>query len=778
MIKKALILLCALLPLAAGAQYMAGYWKIHPNFVSSQLKNVIDTSEKIYYLASNNVFCLDKETEENEALNKSNYLSDVVITDIYYNDAKEYVVIVYRNSNIDVILADGKIINMPEIKDAVITSGKAVNDITFTTDGKMLVATEFGYVVIDDEKWIVKESHIYYKNFSTISQVGTSLVAVIDNDICCSQVNTPHDAVTSFISMGKTLQECTSLAVSGSTLFINSTKALYLATLGGTATAPTITLKTLVATKADNIHPTPGGFLANFMAKGYYYTFNKQGAGATRIDGGSEMFASYPHGDGTIWAVGLNGLHKADDTANYFYPNGLTIKGTPFWMTYNNALNKLYVQTSADNFIFTHTASCNLMEVSTYDGDKWQDETPDQLGDNRVYYSGYRLTINPSDPHTYFMSLRTDGSSSMVYKVTDGKTKDIFTPENTPARNTRGVTAFDSEGNLWITYSFNTPSTVKTNVAVLPKSKVNSTTPVTMDDWKAFNIPNVTSGQFKQASFAISKKGDVKIYCDGALNRPIIFWKGDINTSNPTSKTCPNFTDQDGKSVTWSYMRYLDVDRNGDLWFTANGICSLNPEDVFNNNFIVNHIKVPRNDGTGLADYLLEGVTINCITSDAQNCKWIATGTAGVYQVSEDGTQILKQFNTKNSMLPSDNVYTIVCNDNDNSVFFLTDSGLVEYNYGYNPTADDLSNVYCYPNPVRPDFTGLLTINGLTDNALVKIADSAGNVIKQLKSAGGIATWDCCDASGDRVATGVYYVLASSSNNGSSTIVSKFLVVK
>lgn len=777
MLKKVLILILALLPMAASAQYTAGYWKIHPNFVSTKLKNIIDTSEKVYYLASDNVFSFDKETQENEALNKSNYLSDVLISNIYYNETKDYVVITYRNSNIDVILSDGKIINMPEIKDAVIASGKAINDITFTADGSILAATEFGYVVIDDEKWVIKESHIYYKNFSTIAQVGTSLVAVIDNVISASQVNIAHDAVTSFISTGKTLNECSSLPISGSTLFINSEKALYLATLGGTAAAPTITLKSLVAAKADNIHATPAGFIANFMTGGYYYTFDKQGANGTRTDGGNEMYASYPKGNGTIWGIGLNGLHIAGDS-NYIYANGVTIKGVPFWMTYNNALGKLYVQTSADNYLFNSSSSCNLMEISVYDGNKWQDETPAEIeGQNRVTYSGYKLTINPNDPHTYFMSLRGTVNSSMVYKVTDGQTKDIFTTLNAPGGYVRGATAFDSEGNLWLVYSFGAPSS-GSNVIALPRSKVNSTTPVTKADFKKITVPNISTGQFKRGHFVISPKGDVKAWTDGNVNSPIIFWKGDINTANPTSKTCANFIDQDGKAITWTFMRYLDVDRNGNIWFTANGICSLNPEDVFKDNFTVNHIKVPRNDGTGLADYLLEGVSINCITTDAQNRKWIATATAGVYQVSEDGTQILRQFNTGNSMLPSDNVYSIACNDNGNSVFILTDSGLVEYVYGYNPTSADLSNVYCYPNPVRPDYTGLLTINGLTENALVKIADSAGNVIKQLKSAGGIATWDCCDANGDRVATGVYYVLASASGSGSGTIVSKFLVVK
>lgn len=777
MIKKIFLLLVMLLPIAASAQYTSGNWKLHPFFVAAKVNKLIDTGDNIYYLSGDNLFNFDKETQENETLDKSNYLSDVLISNIYYNYAKKYLVIVYRNSNIDIILDNGKMVNMPEIKDAILTSGKAINDVTFTGNGKMYVATEFGYAVIDDSKWVVKESHIYYKNFSSIAEVGTSLVAVIGNVIHASQLSQPHDALSSFITTGKTLEECAFLPVNGSSLFINSKSALYLGTLGGTATAPTMTLKKLVSAKAENVQPTPSGYLANFMSKGYYYTFDNAGGTATKVSGGNEMYTCCPDGDGTMWAIGNQGLHTATDGANYYYPNGITLSGSPFWMTYNNALDKLYLQTSADNYIFSSSSSATVMEVSSYDGNKWTDETPDQIGTGSTF-SGYKMAINPNDPHTYFMSMRGGVSSSKVFKVTDGVTKDIFTTLNAPGGYARGATAFDSQGNLWLVYSLSTP-TSGSNVIALPKSKVNSNTPVVKDDFKKINVPNINSGEFKRGHFVISNKNDIKIYTDGSHNRPVIFWRGDINTPEPESRTYNSFVDQDGKAITWTYMRYMEVDKNGLLWFTGNGICSMNPEDAFTDNCVVNHIKVPRNDGTGLADYLLQDVSINCITVDAQNRKWIATGTAGVYQVSEDGTQILRQFNTSNSMLPSNNVFSVVCNDNGNSVFILTDSGLVEYIYGYNPAANDLSNVYCYPNPVRPDYTGLLTINGLTENCLVKIADSAGNVIKQLKSAGGIATWDCCNANGDRVATGVYYVLASTSGNGNnSNIVAKFLVVK
>ena len=66
----------------------------------------------------------------------------------------------------------------------------------------------------------------------------------------------------------------------------------------------------------------------------------------------------------------------------------------------------------------------------------------------------------------------------------------------------------------------------------------------------------------------------------------------------------------------------------------------------------------------------------------------------------------------------------------------------------------------------------------MMDNSLIKIADSNGYVIRQLKSTGGMATWDCCDEYGQRVNTGVYMVLCSQANGSGQAVVTKIAVVR
>ena len=60
----------------------------------------------------------------------------------------------------------------------------------------------------------------------------------------------------------------------------------------------------------------------------------------------------------------------------------------------------------------------------------------------------------------------------------------------------------------------------------------------------------------------------------------------------------------------------------------------------------------------------------------------------------------------------------------------------------------------------------------------MKIADVRGNVIKSIQSIGGTAVWDGCNSSGERVKTGVYFVLASQSDdNTKNGVVTKILFI-
>ncbi len=188
--------------------------------------------------------------------------------------------------------------------------------------------------------------------------------------------------------------------------------------------------------------------------------------------------------------------------------------------------------------------------------------------------------------------------------------------------------------------------------------------------------------------------------------------------------------------------------------------------------------KVPRNDGTNLADYLLAQVECYTIAVDENNQKWIGTMGSGLYRVSETGDEILEHLTTGNSDIPSDDVMAVLPSQTNNDVYVGTADGFSIYHSVSAPAASSYDEVYAYPNPVTPDYAGYITITGLMDNSLVKITDANGNPVFETRSNGGMCIWDGCDTRGHRVRSGVYFVFASQTAEGATNAaVTKIIVV-
>lgn len=240
----------------------------------------------------------------------------------------------------------------------------------------------------------------------------------------------------------------------------------------------------------------------------------------------------------------------------------------------------------------------------------------------------------------------------------------------------------------------------------------------------------------------------------------------------------PNFTNEDGTVITPVMVYALAEDLDGNVWIaSSNGPFYISSADaIAGNDAFIQH-KVPRNDGTNLADYLLSDVKTRCIAVDGANRKWMGTEN-GVFLISSDCNTLLQHFTTENSPLPSNTVYDICVDDNSNMVYFATERGLCSYASDATEPSEEMTkdNVYAYPNPVTPEYTGKITIVGLSFNADVKIVTSNGALVNQGRSTGGSYQWDGRDLKGKRVASGVYMVQAAT-ETGDKGVVCRIAVV-
>ena len=766
MTKKILFLVAAMMAFCAAAQNAVGDWRIHTSFVGSKVKSIAEGHKWVYYLSASSLFRLDKETDENEALSKVNELSDQLVSNIYYNSDKDYLVVIYANSNIDVIRSGGEVVNMPEIKDAVLTTGKNINDVTFAP-GKIYLATEFGYVVIDDSKFVVKESHLYGTPITSVAQVGDMLLISTSDAAYYGDADTYYEQLSSF-NPGNFKTGCRLRPINDHSFFDLTGWTFVTVITTDDQGNPQFKTTTLIESRTDLLQKTTGGFLLNVPLKGQCYLTDEDGMNPMGTDVGSELCSSNPDGDGTWWLAGVNGLHQRN-SESYYKPNALSFS-TPFWMTYNKSKDLLYVSTSAANAL---VGTEYPTMVNTYDGMKWTDVTPE----NAPVHGSYWIEFLPDDPNTYFLGTWREG----LLKVVNNEIAVTYDNTNSPIAKKYAmhpVTTIDRYGNVWALQSYENPDHP---AMVLPAAKAKLNT-ATADDWQTPSIDGINTGHTARNVALSTRNGnyDIKMFTDGDFEMPIIFWNnGGELQSRPPQVQYTQFTDQDGMPFTWTNILCLTEDLTGLVWMgSSEGVISFNPAQAFSSDFRINHIKVPRNDGTDMADYLLSGIQVNDISVDGANRKWIATQTSGLFLVSADGTKVIKKFNTTNSPLASNTVYRVCCNPNSNSVYVTTPAGLYEYFSDSSPAEPDYSNIYAYPNPVRPDYGGDVTITGLMDNSLVKIADASGNVIRQLKSTGGMVTWDCCDQYGERAKTGIYMVLCSQANGSGEAVVTKIAVIR
>ena len=239
------------------------------------------------------------------------------------------------------------------------------------------------------------------------------------------------------------------------------------------------------------------------------------------------------------------------------------------------------------------------------------------------------------------------------------------------------------------------------------------------------------------------------------------------------------FNNQDGATIS-DYSPYaVAEDMNGDIWVVTNkGPFVIESSNIGNSNANVTQVKVPRNDGTNYADYLLAGIVTRCIAIDGGGRKWFGTQGNGIYLISADNMTEIHHFTTDNSPILSNNIYSLAIDNTTGQLFIGTDKGLCSYMTDATDAVSEMEkdNVYAFPNPVVAGYNGLITVRGLSMDADVKILSTNGRLIAQGRSNGGTFTWDGRDTSGRRVASGVYMV-ATAKKDGTKGNVCKIAII-
>ncbi len=222
-------------------------------------------------------------------------------------------------------------------------------------------------------------------------------------------------------------------------------------------------------------------------------------------------------------------------------------------------------------------------------------------------------------------------------------------------------------------------------------------------------------------------------------------------------------------------------DRNGEVWIgTTRGIArfifpdfiveSNNPSE-FTAQWLIN------SDTSATSRFLLRDINVSSIAVNSANQKWIGSTNQGLWLLNEDGSQILERFTAENSPLLSNNIQDIAINDESGEVFVSTNLGLVSFIETSKVSATKLDDLKVYPNPFIYDTHDEIIIDGLTDETSVKILGADGSVFSDFNTRGGRVVWSGLDAYGNKLASGVYFVVAID-ENGSEKGIGKVVIIR
>ncbi|HZK68539.1 MAG TPA: T9SS type A sorting domain-containing protein [Paludibacter sp.] len=750
-------------------QVAMGKWRTH--FAYNSVTQVAQSENKIFAVSDGALFSVDKQDGALEFYSKISGLNGTNISKIGFDKKSDQLFVIYANGNIDVLATNG-VINIPDLYNKQIAASKDVNDIQFYQD-KVYLSCNFGIIVLNSTKKEVADTYYIGPNATEVKVLNTTIhngviYALTSNTIFKADINQPnlvnYEYWTTVNSLPGIADLQTICSFAGSLFLLRGGK-LYKQESDNTWTSyhNELSVTSLNVSNGDMfLYTNDGTYIVDAQLNSVPVNYN-----GTIADG------EFDTTNNTFWfAATQNGVisyKPSTSEVQQFKPKGPAVN-IPWEMTF--AKKKLFVVPGGR----WAEAYGRQGDVMMYEDGSWTNiySYSIQSSTNSPVADFMNIAVDPTDDKHFFATSYGTGlfefKNNLFYKWHNHTNSTLqghpTVPEN-PWQFTRiDGAVFDQSGNLFLNNSAVTAS-VKVLLA-------NGT-------WTQLTYPNalketygklLINNQKPNQKWAISVRGgEILVFDDNGTIQ-------DQNDDKSVVYTIFPDPDTDGAFISHNTNYAIAQDKNGVIWLgtEAGPLRFQNTTRVFDGGLSCSRVKIPRNDGTNNADYLLATEKIKAIAIDGANRKWFGTETSGVYLMSENGQETIQHFTTANSPLLSNDILSIAINQVTGEVFFGTAQGLVSYQSDAAETGTIFEDVYAYPNPVREDYKGVITITGLVDKTQIKITDINGNLVCQTVSNGSLATWDGKDVRGRKVSTGIYLAICVNADGTKSTI-TKIMVI-
>lgn len=766
MFRSAGLIILLLISFTSHAQIGMQQWRIH--FSSFNTIGIAQTDEGVFMAAKNGIVEYNKSDNSISTMTVINGMSDLGASVIRGNAGT--LVIGYENGNLD-ILEDGIVTNIPFIKTAEIAGSKRIKNVSFYND-LIFVSTEIGLVVVNNTRKEIKDTYYPYENPVVNDAVvsNDTLYVATEQGLYKAQVDAPflnnkdnwtkHTNLPSGIVDGpfSDVRDFNGTLVLAYSVNSFDSDSIYFLN-GGTITPyehnpveliglsiednmyisrlSSIDIVAPDFTRSDIIYQYPMGIPQPRDAvfyNGEYWIADKNFGMVKAINSfaAESVFTNSPFADGSyrmdiqFGKLVVAGGGLTSNLVNTFSNSGIYIFEEEEWTSMNGI-------THPDNIVFT------------------QD------------FDFVSAAVNPNNTNEFAFASNSKGGIKWVKEGT------TIAEELTPLNSILEYTGtdniivpdmkFDRNGNLWV---------------------VNQG----LDPLKVF-CPDGSSYAYSLGSSA-KNRYPYRLTIDSQGRKWIsIIGVGlavfdDAGTLDDTSDDqLQMMTTATGSGdLPSTFIKAVAQDIDGEIWIgTEEGLVVLyNTSQIFDGGFGDYDANSILLDVNGTVEALFGTTHITAIAVDGGNRKWIGTSASGVICVSEDGLEEIYRFTAENSPLISNNILDIKIDHASGEIYFATEQGLVSFRADGTIGDEEFESVDVFPNPVRPEYTGPITIQGIGFESDVRITDVSGNLVFKTMSNGGTVIWDGKTLEGERVQSGVYLVWATSTG-GKGKKVAKILFI-
>ncbi len=746
-----------------------GQWRTH--FPYRTGLSVATSTDAVYWATGLSILKMSKADLSVERLDKLNSLNDIGAQLVRYNATSKTLLVAYKNNNIDLVRTEGgATLNISDIKNNInITGDKTIYNAIFNGDTAFL-ACGFGVSRLN-----LKRGEFISTTFTKLKTFG---VALFDGKIWAATeggiYTVPNDAKLNILDFKiwkkmdvvdgfPAAYASRAITVFNGKLYFDIDDKLNVLNPNGPlsiATENGFSIKYL----AEGGRNLLVGWACKGNCNGKVTLIDKNGVAKPLVGGGvNRPTDGVEDAEGRVWLGdeynGYRFLARATDgqctVVEFDSPyssksSAIAANDTSVWVAFDR-LNGINAADLREGF-----ASLKNAKWLNYNG--FNPDYQDGLDANCV-------AIHPKDGRAF---VGTYGRG--LYEIKDNKIQKRHDASNTggviqagvadPGRQRIAGMAFDTKGNLWLA------NNEGANALIVLKS-----------DGKWTKMSPIPSRSVHQV--VVDGAGFKWLIVKGSQSGIIVFDEGK-NIDDPTDDRVRLIDNSNfPKELQNAGIQCLATDLNGAVWVgTTNGVavfeCGSDPfRTACAGRLVVASL-------SNISEYLLREKLVSSIAIDGANRKWFGT-TSGLFVTSADGREEIAKFNTENSPLPSNNITALAVRPN-GEVFVGTSDGLMSFRSDateggtFNKPEDQ---IIAFPNPVRPDYQGIIAIKGFARDANVKVTDANGSIVFETKAFGGQAIWDGKDFNGRRVSTGVYFVLATNTRNldAPEAIVTKILVV-